>query len=143
MNNVLRCKQKEVYKMEEINLNTQLAKTRWEKSTPVAIGNRIKKLRTDKKLSQAELSKLLQLNTHSTISKIENGFIAISYETAIKYADKLGCTPEYILFGITEESPLKHMDEKTYRFVRDPENYKAIQNLMIDREIQKLQAMKK
>lgn len=129
--------------MEDVNLRTQLAKNRWEKSTPAAIGERIKKLRNDRQLSQSELSKLLQLNTHSTISKIENGFIAISYETAIKYADKLGCTPEYILFGITEESPLKHMDEKTYNFVRNPDNYKAIQNLMIDQEIQKLQAMKK
>ena len=129
--------------MTEQKYRTQIAAIRAEESQPEKVGARIKSLRKNKDYSQADLMKLVDLNAHSTISKIENGALSISVETSIKYADALGTTPEYLLFGITNGLMLKHMDEQTKAFVSNPDNYKYIRNFMLDLEIKKLEAMKK
>ncbi|MBS4914059.1 MAG: helix-turn-helix transcriptional regulator [Veillonella sp.] len=129
--------------MSESKYRTQIAMERSESSRLEKIGARIKELRKKKKYSQSELMRLVGINTHSTISKLENGTIGLSIDSVIKYADALGTTPEYLLFGITNGLTLKHMDEQTKTFVSNPDNYNYIRNLMLDLEIKKLQAMKK
>ena len=70
----------------------------------VNFGDRLRKLRTSKGLTQTELSERLRL-TNSVISAYEAGVKYPSYETLIKIAALFGVTTDFLL-GIDEKKRL-------------------------------------
>lgn len=60
------------------------------------IGNRVKTLRLNKKLSQTDLAKLMDVSK-SVISGYEKSSLYPSVETLLKLADYFGVTTDYIL----------------------------------------------
>lgn len=58
--------------------------------------NRIKELRTERKMKQAELAQLLSC-TPTAISNYETGFRSPDIETIHKLCDIFGCTADYLL----------------------------------------------
>jgi transcriptional regulator with XRE-family HTH domain len=60
------------------------------------MGNNLRKLRTDKKLSQRELSSLVHINQVS-ISKMENGLHSISDDQLFTLADFFDVSIDYLL----------------------------------------------
>lgn len=66
------------------------------------VGNRIKNLRLEKKLTQENLALLLGLNNKSSISQYENGSIIPSDDIKIKICDIFNCPMEYLM-GISDE----------------------------------------
>lgn len=74
------------------------------------IGQRIKNLRHDKKLTQTQFGKLINISRQS-VSKIERGQ-KLSVEQIDAICKKTGVTIEYILYGITDSSAnLDFLDE--------------------------------
>lgn len=75
--------------------------------------------------------------------------MGLPMERMIDLCQILNTTPEYMFFGIGEKfqkpngPDLSFMNEDTLNFVKNPANYKSIQNLIIDLQIKKLQEMKK
>ena len=78
------------------------------------IGNKIKKLRLEKKLSQAELGKLINGDARK-ICIYEKGNILPSVEAVIKLCKELGTTADYLLFDdITKEAEELKTDRELY-----------------------------
>lgn len=76
----------------------------------MTIYERIKYLRIKNGMSQDDLAKKVGYVGRSAISKVESGERDISQSMIDKYADALGVTPTYLLFGDSEEervSPVK------------------------------------
>ncbi len=69
----------------------------------MSIYERIKALRLSKNMSQQELARLVGYEGRSAISKVENGERDISQSMIVKYAEALGVTPSYLLYGDEEE----------------------------------------
>ena len=69
----------------------------------MTIYDRIRELRRSKGLSQDELAVLVGYQGRSAISKVENGDRDISQSMIEKYANALGVTPTYLLFGEEEK----------------------------------------
>lgn len=63
----------------------------------MTIYERIKQLRTEQKMSQAELAKRLGYTDRSTISKIEAGVVDIGQKKIMEFAEVLGTTTSYLL----------------------------------------------
>lgn len=78
----------------------------------MTIYERIKMLRVGQGMSQYDLAKKVGYEGRSAISKVENGDRDISQSMISKYADALGVTPEFLLYGeevrhsITRDSDL-------------------------------------
>lgn len=70
--------------------------------TKKELGQRIKKIRLEKGLSQSELAKLLFYKNHSTLAKVETGVNDITIETLYKYAKALDVEVSDILFNEQE-----------------------------------------
>lgn len=69
------------------------------------IYERIKELRIKNGLSQEELARRVGYVGRSAISKVEAGSRDISQSMIEKYAEALGVTPTYLLFGDKKETP--------------------------------------
>ncbi|MBQ1847285.1 MAG: helix-turn-helix domain-containing protein [Clostridia bacterium] len=65
----------------------------------MTIYDRIKQLRIEKRMSQDELAAKVGYQGRSAISKVESGARDISQSMIKKYADALGVSPEYLLYG--------------------------------------------
>ncbi len=65
--------------------------------------DRIKQRRIALKMSQDELARKVGYQSRSAISKVENGDRDISQSMIAKYAEALGVSPSYLLYG--EETP--------------------------------------
>ena len=65
----------------------------------MTIYERIRELRLSRGMSQYELAKKVGYEGRSAISKVENGGRDISQSMIQKYADALGVTPTYLLYG--------------------------------------------
>lgn len=65
------------------------------------IGESLKKARIDAGITQAELARRLDV-TPQTVSQYERGLINPKIETLRKFADALGVTPGYLLYGDTD-----------------------------------------
>ena len=65
----------------------------------MTIYERIRELRLAKQMSQYELAKKVGYEGRSAISKVENGERDISQSMIEKYAEALGVTPTYLLYG--------------------------------------------
>lgn len=72
----------------------------------MTMGDRIRKARLEKGLSQAELAELLGYKSRSSINKIEVEGRDIPRSSIIKFAQVLGVTPSYLM-GWEEESSEK------------------------------------
>lgn len=77
------------------------------------IGQRIKKLREQKNLSQLELAKLLGYSNNSIISKIENGDTEVSIHQMDKLKGIFGVSIEYLYYGVDEKNVINKKDEIT------------------------------
>ncbi|MEG6521166.1 helix-turn-helix domain-containing protein [Desulfotomaculum sp. 1211_IL3151] len=73
------------------------------------IGKRIKKLRTTKELTQAELAKHLEVTT-SSVGMYESGTRNPSYEVMVKLANFFNVSVDYLL----GKSPFKNAQEEQY-----------------------------
>ena len=70
----------------------------------MTIYDRIKMLRTAQGMSQGDLAKKVGYVGRSAISKVESGDRDISQSMIAKYADALGVSPTFLLYG-EEETP--------------------------------------
>lgn len=66
---------------------------------------RIKYLREKKGMTQTELAVAIGYKGKSAISKVERGENDIGQSMIVKYADALGVTPTYLLFGDEDDLP--------------------------------------
>ncbi len=73
-------------------------------------GKRLKKLRTDKKLTQAELGKIINV-TKVSISGYESGGRTPDTDNLKRLADYFGVTSDYLL-GRSDDPELTEKDEK-------------------------------
>ena len=82
-------------------------------------GDRIKKLREEKNLTQEEMAKLLS-TTKQTISKYEKGIVTnIPSDKLEKMSKVLGTTPEYILgWDENNEETIQKIDVTTDILIR-------------------------
>ena len=74
------------------------------------IYERIKALRIKNGMSQYALALKVGYEGRSAISKVEQGKRDISQSMIVKYAEALGVTPAYLLYG-DEENPSTEMAE--------------------------------
>ncbi|MEQ4873976.1 helix-turn-helix domain-containing protein [Klebsiella oxytoca] len=76
------------------------------------IGERVRNLRLNKGMSQAQLAKLCGWSTASRVANYETGTRNIGADDAILLARHLNTSPSYIMFGDEENSgeqlPQKH-----------------------------------
>lgn len=68
-----------------------------------SIGNRIARLRKNAKLTQAELSDMIDIN-EKNLSAIERGINGLSMNTLIALCKTLNVSADYILFGEASKS---------------------------------------
>ena len=66
------------------------------------MANRLKDMREDKDLNQAEIAKLINVH-QTTYSDYERGNLNVPVEVLIKLADFYGTSVDYIL-GVTDET---------------------------------------
>jgi transcriptional regulator with XRE-family HTH domain len=74
------------------------------------LGERIKQLRTNKGLTQAELGKSVGLS-YAQIGRYENKGMQPSAKVIKKLADALGVSPDYLLNGSAEEQATTHLKD--------------------------------
>ena len=80
----------------------------------IELGNRIRILRLNNKFTQDELAQKVGYTSRSSINKIEKGLVDIPQSKIAEFAEALGVTPTYILFGdeeINEETPTPELTE--------------------------------
>ena len=90
------------------------------------IGERLKHLKTTKKLTNRELSNELGIS-HSVISSYENNNSEPTAKMIIKYADFFDVSTEWILKGTNTYSPLSENEIKIlglYRALNDTDKIK-------------------
>jgi transcriptional regulator with XRE-family HTH domain len=75
------------------------------------LGDRIKQLRKEKGLSQAELGKLVGLS-YAQIGRYEKKGMQPSAEVLNKIAEALGASPDFLLNGSAEEKAANHLSDK-------------------------------
>ena len=100
----------------------------------MTIYERIKYLRESLNMSQQELAEKVGYQGKSAVSKVEKGDRDINQKMIIKYANALGVTPTYLLFGKEqeEENPpaepkLTEGEEELLKLIRlMPEEMKAL-----------------
>lgn len=81
----------------------------------MTIYERIKELRIKNNMGQYDLAIKVGYEGRSAISKVENGDRDISQSMIVKYAEALGVTPSYLLYG--EEKEATAADEGNERSV--------------------------
>ena len=81
----------------------------------MTLGQKIKKLRTERKMTQAVLSD--DLITRNMLSQIENDVALPSLPTLIELARRLGVSPGHLL-AETDDDPVPYKDEKMPRILR-------------------------
>lgn len=69
------------------------------------IHDRIKKLRLQKNMTQAELAELVGYSGKSMISKVEKGLVDLAIPMVEKFAQALDTTPSYLMGWTDDPSP--------------------------------------
>jgi transcriptional regulator with XRE-family HTH domain len=69
-----------------------------------AIGQRIKKVRKQKRFTQEKLAEILEIST-VYISQVENGKTKLSLEMLVRIANLLDIDPGYFLTGVSYQMP--------------------------------------
>lgn len=75
------------------------------------LGERIKSLRKQKGLSQAELGKIVGLS-YAQIGRYETKGMQPSADVLKKIATELGVSPDYLLNGSAEDKAIANLDDK-------------------------------
>ena len=104
----------------------------------MTVGERVKKARENKGLSQTELAEMLGYKSRSSINKIEQGDRDIPRSSIIKLAEKLDVTPQYLMGWEEEkrsESELTDADRTALKLFRqlDEQSKQTFIQLMVDR----------
>jgi transcriptional regulator with XRE-family HTH domain len=73
------------------------------------IGERIKRLRADRELSQADVAARLDLADDTVVSKIEAGTRGLAVTELTQLCELFGLRSDQILFGTAEEAPVGAM----------------------------------
>jgi transcriptional regulator with XRE-family HTH domain len=93
------------------------------------IGQRIKELRKRQGFTQIDLAKQIQVS-ESTISRYERDEIEPTITIAIKMADRLGCTLDYLALGLDDDqtesssdisnlvNDIKNLNDKDFQAVK-------------------------
>jgi transcriptional regulator with XRE-family HTH domain len=68
-----------------------------------AIGQRIKKIRKEKRFTQEKLAEILEIST-VYVSQMENGKTKLSLEMLVRIANLLNVAPGYFLTGVSCET---------------------------------------
>ncbi len=96
----------------------------------MTIGDRIKVLREEEKLTQDELAKYID-TTKQTIHKYENNIVTnIPSDKIVKISEILNCTPAYLM-GWTEEKTVT--EKSSYDLVNTP-LYTALSKLDLKKD---------
>lgn len=89
-------------------LNKRKNRTEEEKAKrrelQIQTGNRLRRLREDKNISQQEMADMLGFGTQAAYGKLEGGDVALHPRQCIMLADYFGVTCDYILRGIDTEN---------------------------------------
>lgn len=86
------------------------------KTLAEVIGERLRNLRVDKGMSQAQLAKLCGWSTPSRVANYEIGSRNVGPDDAITLARYLDSTPSFIMFGDTENTG-QELPEKQRRLL--------------------------
>lgn len=89
------------------------------------IGNRIKKCRKDKKITQEKLAELIEVSSN-TISMIENGNQSFMIDKLNQFAKVFDVTTDYLLYGEIEEKKEQveqHRKDELKRKIYDELDY--------------------
>ena len=88
------------------------------------IGNRIKELREERKLTREEMAAKAEISI-KFLYEIENGKKGLSAETLLKIAKVLSCSCDYILLGANKEDKdtttkiLKKFDKGQLKYINE------------------------
>lgn len=74
------------------------------------VGNRIKKLRNDLKISREKLSEMAEISDRF-IYDIENGIKGLSADNLLSVSNALGVTSDYLLTGVTNNGDFSTINE--------------------------------
>jgi len=85
------------------------AKRRWRRQT--GFPERLRELRTQRKLSQTELGHMVDLH-YTHIGRYERGISRSSADTLKRLADALGVSADYLVDGSTEEAAKAHFKDR-------------------------------
>lgn len=100
------------------------------------IGERVKRLRESRGWTQAQLTGKMNLNSATTLSRIENGVTRdMRMPMARKLADIFNVTPEYIMYG---ENVNNLYTEEVYNFIMNPENVEIVDIFVKEQILNKL-----
>lgn len=83
----------------------------------MTVGERIKKARQEKGITQTELAERLGYKSRSSINKIEVEGRDIPRSMVIKFAQALGVTPSYLM-GWEDENGNPNEESETAEFIR-------------------------
>lgn len=100
-----------------------------------SVGNRLKRLRKNNKITQEKLAEMLNVSKH-TIYKYEKGQTAPSYECIIWLCQEFNVSADYFLFGYdkplnqdgnVENEKDENLDELLKRMIAQCDNFKKKQ----------------
>lgn len=91
-----------------------------------SFGERLKELRTQKKMSQTQLADMVGLR-YAHISRYENGGSLPSAEMLMKLSQALAVSTDYLLFGKKEDAAIADLKDKSFL-----EMFKQSENLPED-----------
>ena len=89
-----------------------------------AMGQRIKQLRRQKNMTQAELAQLLGYTTDSTICHIEKGDHDLTQSKIKKFAEVLGVSPTWLITG--EDTSADRLNQMTEYFISMDESKQSV-----------------
>lgn len=99
-----------------------------------AIGNRLRKIREEKRLSQTEVAQAMKM-LPTQYNKIENGNVSPGLETLVKIAEALGVSLDVIVYGYSKHSTKPEdasLSEKLARLEKLPAEEKYIANEVLN-----------
>lgn len=86
----------------------------------MTIFERIKYLREKQGMSQQDLAFKIGYRDKSAISKVERGDRDINQSMIVKYAEALGVSPTYLMFGVNSSFDSMHYEERASSAIRIP-----------------------
>lgn len=106
----------------------------------MTVGERVKRLRIERGMTQDELAEKIGYKSRATINKIESGEREMPQKMIVKFADALGTSPNYIV-GWDYEVVLSSEDKEIVDAMYEDENirimYTAISNAKLSEDKKK------
>lgn len=101
---------------------------RMKDDTNIAIGERIKEIRTKLNITQEALAEMVNLGSGQQISDIERGLCGISITKLIEFCKVLDIDADYLLFGTSSRSKNNPMNK--YLSKMTPEQTRCVEQLI-------------